>query len=90
MVYISIITIPIISVVDMLVVMLSWKEGQEEGWVCLDQNMMYNDMLMIIITIIIKNKQTNIIIIIIIIVIIIMIVVILRWKEGPGRRPGLS
>ena len=67
-------------------VMLSWKEGQEEGWVCLDQNMMYNDMLMIIIKIIIKNKQTNIIIIII----IIMIVVILRWKEGPGRRPGLS
>ena len=59
MVYMSIITIPIISVVDM-VVMLSWKEGHEEGWVSLDQNMMYNDMIMIIITMIIKtNKQIS-------------------------------
>ena len=60
MVYMSIITIPIISVVDMLVVMLSWKEGHEEGWVSLDQNMMYNDMIMIIITIITeKNKRIS-------------------------------
>ena len=60
MVYMSIITIPIISAVDMLVVMLSWKEGHEEGWVSLDQNMMYNDMIMIIITMIIKtNKQIS-------------------------------
>ena len=58
MVYMSIITIPIISVVDMLVVMLSWKEGHEEGWVSLDQNMMYNDMIRIIITII-TGKKTN-------------------------------
>ena len=55
----SIITIPIISVVDMLVVMLSWKEGHEEGWVSLDQNMMYNDMIMIIITIITEKKPNE-------------------------------
>ena len=60
MIYMSIITIPIISVVDILVVMLSWKEGHEEGWVSLDQNMMYNDMIMIIITIITeKNKRIS-------------------------------
>ena len=59
MVYMSIITIPIISVVDM-VVMLSWKEGHEEGWVSLDQNMKYNDMIMIIITIMTeKNKRIS-------------------------------
>ena len=60
MIYMSIITIPIISVVDILVVMLSWKEGHEEGWVSLDQNMKYNDMIMIIITIITeKNKRIS-------------------------------